>query len=62
MITTLTITRVLKCDCHGNQTMAKVENGNLIIEGIHHSSFHKIIVPLDILVALYNTQNTEQKN
>ena len=61
MITVGTLTVVLKCDCHNTQTMAKVENGKLVIEGVHHSSFHKISVPLDILLAVCNDSGATQK-
>ena len=53
MITT-TLSLVVKCDCHGSQTMAKIENGVLYIVSKHHGQSHVVSTPIDKLKELCN--------
>ena len=42
-------TVVLTCDCHTDQTMAKIERGVLIIISKHHGHSHIVQASLDKL-------------
>lgn len=54
MITVIAAVTVIKCDCHSIETMAKIENGVLVILSKHHGVTHIATTPIDKLTALCN--------
>lgn len=50
MIKTGATQRDLMCSCHGNQLMAQVRGGVLVIISKHHGSDHVVRIPIDKLV------------
>lgn len=41
----------VRCDCHGSEILAQVENGHLVVRNRRHGVVHEVIVDLAELLA-----------
>ena len=50
MIAVTEVTLLLKCDCHGNQTMVSVTDRMVFVTKTTHGDHHTLRLPLDKLL------------